>query len=48
LGAVTMVCFIDDDIVSEGFSVTEEVFLLKNTENKFADRNADVSVNVVE
>jgi len=32
LGAVTMVCFIDDDIVCEGFSVSEEVFLLKNRE----------------
>lgn len=32
LGAVTMVCFIDDDIVCEGFSVSEEVYLLNQTE----------------
>ena len=29
LGTVTMVCFVDDDIVCEGYSVVEEVFLLK-------------------
>lgn len=28
LGAVTMVCFVDDDVICEGFSVTEEIFLL--------------------
>jgi hypothetical protein len=32
LGAVTMVCFVDDDIVCEGFSVSEEVYLLNHTE----------------
>ena len=29
LGAVTMICFIDDDVICEPFSVCEEVFLLK-------------------
>ena len=28
LGAITMVCFIDDDIICENYSVTEEIFLL--------------------
>lgn len=28
LGAVTMVCFVDDDIICEGYSVTEEIYLL--------------------
>ena len=28
LGAVTMICFIDDDVICEPYSVTEEVFLL--------------------
>lgn len=28
LGAVTMVCFVDDDVICEGYSVTEEIFLL--------------------
>lgn len=41
LGAVTMLCFIDDDIVSESYSVTEEVFLLKNSDTKAAE-NHDV------
>jgi hypothetical protein len=27
-----MVCFVDDDIVCEGFSVSEEVYLLNHTE----------------
>jgi hypothetical protein len=35
LGAVTMVCFVDDDVICEGVSATEEVFLLKSeTENE--------------
>jgi hypothetical protein len=34
LGGVTMVCFVDDDVVCEAVSATEEVFLLKSeTEN---------------
>ena len=32
LGSVTMVCFIDDDIICENFSVTEEIFLLQSSE----------------
>jgi hypothetical protein len=28
LGAVTMVCFVDDDVICENYSVTEEIFLL--------------------
>ena len=31
LGSVTMVCFIDDDIICEDFSVTEEIFLLQSS-----------------
>lgn len=36
LGGITMVCFIDDDVICEGFSVSEEIFLLKNTEQRDA------------
>ncbi|RYH23223.1 hypothetical protein EON65_18100 [archaeon] len=28
LGAITMVCFVDDDVICENYSVTEEIFLL--------------------
>lgn len=38
LGAVTMVCFVDDDIVCESFSVTEEIYLMM-------DNNQDGSAN---
>jgi hypothetical protein len=34
LGAVTMVCFVDDDIICEGYSVTEEIFLLTGNNEK--------------
>ena len=34
LGAVTMVCFVDDDIICEGYSVAEEIFLLMNHDNE--------------
>ena len=37
LGAVTMVCFVDDDIICEGYSVTEEIFLL-HSDDKEAGR----------
>lgn len=30
LGSITMVCFIDEDIVSEGYSVAEELYLLSD------------------
>lgn len=33
LGAVTMVCFVDDDVICEDYSVTEEIFLLVSNEN---------------
>lgn len=33
LGGVTMVCFVDDDIICEGYSVTEEIFLLNNRDS---------------
>ena len=33
LGSVTMICFIDDDVICEDFSVTEEIFLLQSTGN---------------
>ena len=32
LGGITMVCFIDDDVICESYSVTEEIFLLKHTD----------------
>jgi hypothetical protein len=32
LGGVTMVCFIDDDIVCENYSVAEEIYLLSNND----------------
>ena len=31
LGAVTMVCFVDDDVICEEYSVAEEIFLLMDT-----------------
>jgi hypothetical protein len=34
LGAITMVCFIDDDVICEGYSVTEEIFLLMDNHNE--------------
>ena len=37
LGAVTMVCFVDDDIICEGFSVTEEIFLLMDDHQQARD-----------
>ena len=33
LGAITMVCFVDDDIICENYSVTEEIFLLVDQKN---------------
>ena len=33
LGAITMVCFVDDDIICENYSVTEEIFLLVDHKN---------------
>lgn len=32
LGSITRVCFIDDDVICEGFSVTEEIFLLNSVD----------------
>ena len=37
LGAVTMVCFVDDDVICESFSVTEEVFLLQSSGHSYSD-----------
>jgi hypothetical protein len=42
LGAVTMVCFIDDDIICESYSVAEEIFLLKS--NDTINNESDVNV----
>eukprot|EP01034_Spumella_vulgaris_P022405 gene22405-28527_t len=36
LGAISMVCFVDDDTVCESFSVTEEMFLLVDSGNVLA------------
>ena len=38
LGAITMVCFVDDDIICENYSVTEEIFLLVDHKNHDHDR----------
>lgn len=32
LGSITRVCFVDDDVICEGFSVTEEIFLLNSAD----------------
>lgn len=41
LGSVTFVSFIDDDIVTEGSSITEEVYLLSHkTESEFSSSGA--------
>ena len=47
LGAVTMCCFIDDDIICDGYSVTEEIFLLKGEGGKddLAGGRSDTRVN---
>jgi len=42
LGAVTMVCFIDDDIICESYSVAEEIFLLKS--NDTVNNESEVNV----
>lgn len=38
LGSITMVCFVDDDIICENYSVTEEIFLLTE---KHEDRDVN-------
>jgi hypothetical protein len=43
LGAITMVCFVDDDIISENYSVTEEIFLLTENLDSTHDSAADLS-----
>lgn len=37
LGAITMVCFVDDDVISENYSVTEEIFLLNENQEHSMD-----------
>ncbi len=32
LGSTTRVCFVDDDVICEQFSVTEEIFLLNSAD----------------
>ena len=48
LGAVTMCCFIDDDIICDGYSVTEEIFLLKGEGGKddLAGSRSDTRSNI--
>lgn len=41
LGAVTMVCFVDDDIICEGYSVTEEIFLQTGNNQKENNEKED-------
>ena len=49
LGAVTMVCFIDDDIICESYSVAEEIFLLKsNDTNSIHESEANVKGTVLD
>ncbi len=46
LGAITMVCFVDDDIISENYSVTEEIFLLnENQEDSLEGINSKFGGN---
>jgi hypothetical protein len=46
LGAVTMCCFVDDDIICEGYSVTEEIFLLKGDIGISDSLSKNVSTNI--
>eukprot|EP01031_Cornospumella_fuschlensis_P037050 gene37050-44964_t len=42
LGAITMVCFVDDDAICENYSVTEEIFLLTDKhDDQEQDTDAD-------
>jgi len=43
LGAITMVCFVDDDVICEGYSVTEEIFLLMDNHNE-SNNNYEESI----
>jgi hypothetical protein len=43
LGAITMVCFVDDDVICEGYSVTEEIFLLVDNHNE-SNNNYEESI----
>lgn len=36
LGGITMICFVDDEVICEGYSVAEEIFLLMD--NQHGDR----------
>jgi hypothetical protein len=40
-----MVCFVDDDIVCEGYSVSEEVYLLNHTEKTSTNPEASSSLS---
>ena len=44
LGAITMVCFVDDDVICEGYSVTEEIFLLMDNHNE-SNNNYEESID---
>lgn len=37
LGAITMVCFVDDEVICENYSVTEEIFLLTDKHDNDMD-----------
>eukprot|EP01042_Synura_sphagnicola_P000330 gene330-341_t len=39
VGAVTMMCFVDDDIICEGYSVSEEIFLLNSQDVETSTEN---------
>lgn len=48
LGGITMVCFIDDEAITESYSVTEEIFLLTdNLEENSTDINNTTSSSLV-
>jgi len=48
LGAVTMVCFIDDDIICESYSVAEEIFLLKSNDTINSESDVNVKGTVLD
>ena len=50
LGGITMVCFVDEDVICEGYSVSEEIFLLNNNtqQAKSNKRFPDTAVNTTD
>lgn len=42
-----MVCFVDDDIVCEGYSVSEEVYLLNPVDQQSQQLNTEVNIQLL-